>query len=116
LDAEIWDIAWTFAKGFDFDEETLAFDAIAEVGPANHFLGTQHTRDHMLDFWRSGIFDRDSWEDWEAKGKPDPVDNARRKVREILDTHEPLQLEDDQLKELSRIVNAYQVERAEEDD
>jgi trimethylamine--corrinoid protein Co-methyltransferase len=116
LDAEIWDIAWTFAKGFDFDEETLAFDAIAEVGPANHFLGSQHTRDHMLDFWRSGIFDRDAWEDWEAKGKPDPVDNARRKMNEILNTHEPLPLEDDMLKELSKIVDAYQAERAEEDD
>ena len=31
----------------DLDDEALALDAIAEVGPGGHFLGNKHTRRHM---------------------------------------------------------------------
>lgn len=114
LDCEIFDIAVRYAEGFGFSDEDLALSVVEEVGPANHFLGTQHTRDHMLEFWRSEIFDRSPWEDWEAQGKRDAVDNARAKMQRILDTHEPEPLPDDQVAELRRIVGTYQAEGAEE--
>lgn len=116
LDAEIFDLVWRLTQGYDFDEEHIAEEVMENVGPGSHFLGEAHTREHMRDFWVSPIFNRDSWEDWEAAGEPDPADHARSRVSEILGTHEPLPLDDDQLKELRKIVDAYQAERAEEDD
>ncbi|MCJ7832632.1 MAG: trimethylamine methyltransferase family protein, partial [Actinobacteria bacterium] len=80
-----------------------------------HFLGEEHTRDHMRDFWVSPVFNRDSWENWEEAGKPDPSEHAHERVKEILETHEPLPLAEDQTAELRKIVDTYQQERAEED-
>lgn len=115
LDTEIWDLTSKLLKGFDFDEEHLAVDVMDHVGPASHFLGEEHTRDHMRDFWVSPVFNRDSWENWEEAGKPDPSEHAHERVKEILETHEPLPLAEDQTAELRKIVDTYQKERAEED-
>ena len=115
LDAEIFNLLARLLEGYDFDEEHLAVEVMDEVGPASHFLGTSHTLEHMRDFWVSPMFNRDSWENWEEAGSPDPAEHAHRRVEEILSTHEPLPLGDDQVAELSRIVETYQAERADEE-
>lgn len=115
LDTQIFSLLSRLVKGYDFDEETIALDVVENVGPASHFLGEEHTRNHMRDFWVSPVFNRDSWENWEEAGQPDPSDHAHRRVEEILSTHEPLPLEGDQIEELRRIVDTYQRERADEE-
>ena len=39
----------------EFDDEALALEAIAEVGPGGHFLGHKHTRRHMREAVKPAI-------------------------------------------------------------
>jgi trimethylamine:corrinoid methyltransferase-like protein len=61
-----------FASGVDLSENGQAIDAIAEVGPGNHYLGCAHTQRNFENaFWRSGIADNNSFEQWLAEGSLD---------------------------------------------
>lgn len=109
LDAEIFGLLCDMWEGYDFTAETAGMKDIAEVGPGGHYLGQQHTRDHMRDFWMPKFFNRATWEDWDAAGRPTPQDAAREKVREILRTHETEPLPEDMDKELQRIIVAFEL-------
>ncbi len=75
--------------GVQVDEETLALDAIAQVGPGGQFLGSKHTRRHMREVqWRPTLLNRDSRENWTAAGAPDLAERARRKALALLASHE----------------------------
>ena len=113
LDTDIWEVVVRTGEGFPFEEEDFAMHAIESVGPGGHFLGEQHTLDHMRDFWRSEVVDRSTWDEWEASGRPDPRPAAEEKLRTILATHEPEALPDDVAKELDRIMTAYEAEARE---
>jgi trimethylamine:corrinoid methyltransferase-like protein len=60
--------------------------------------------------WIPRFFDRRSWEEWEAKGKPGPRHAAREKARHLLRTHEPPPLEESVKKEIQKIIDAYENE------
>jgi trimethylamine:corrinoid methyltransferase-like protein len=45
----------------------------------------------------------DTFEDWEAAGRPRLIDEARERVDQILSTHEPLPFDEDVERELARI-------------
>jgi len=113
LDAEIFDLLCRWVEGASFDDEHLGIEAIEAVGPGGHFLASRHTLDYMREFWIPKYFNRDSWEDWVAAGKPDPIERARAEVRRILAEHEPAPLADDVRGELDRIVLAYEREATE---
>jgi trimethylamine--corrinoid protein Co-methyltransferase len=52
-------------------------DAIAEVGPGNHYLGCAHTQRNFENaFWRSSIADNNSFEQWLAEGSLDAAQRA----------------------------------------
>ena len=52
-------------------------DAISEVGPGSHYLGCNHTQRNFEDaFWRSGIADNNSFEQWLADGSLDAAQRA----------------------------------------
>ena len=44
----------SYTKRDRVDEETLALDLIAEIGPDGQFLETEHTRRHYKDRWYPG--------------------------------------------------------------
>lgn len=108
LDCEITEILIRWAEGFRFDAETIALDTIEQVGPGGHFLGEQHTLDHMREFWRTTVMNRQPWEAWEADGRPEPSLAAEAEVRRILAQHEPEPLPVDVARELDRILAAYE--------
>ena len=107
LDAEIFGLIRHLATGITVDDATLAVDVIGEVGPGGNFLAEDHTIDHMRDLWQSRLFDRGTWEDWEAGGQPSPRDRARERARSLLASHVPPPLPDDMAGELDWIVAAY---------
>lgn len=109
LDAEMFGFLCDMWEGYDFSAEVTGRADIDEVGPGNHFLGQQHTRDHMLDFWMPKYFNRKTWEDWDEENRPKPQDVARVKVREILETHETEPLPADVDIELQKIIAAYEL-------
>ena len=47
IDHDIWEMAQRLSTEIVVDDETLAYDVIAEVGPGGSFLGKAHTRRHI---------------------------------------------------------------------
>ena len=64
----------------------------------------------MRQLWRPRLFDRGTWEDWEAAGRPEPRARARERVRALLASHEVPALPDGMPAELDRIVAAFAAE------
>lgn len=89
LDCEILGMLHTWARGLDLSDEALALDAIAEVPPGGHYLGTAHTMRHFRDaFYRAEMFDYNSAEQWELNGSPDSYTRAADKVKRLLAEYE----------------------------
>ena len=103
LDCEILGMLHTWARGIDLSDEALAFDAIAEVPPGGHYLGTQHTLRHFRDaFYRAELFDYNSAEQWEINGSEDSYQRANAKVKQLLASYTPPPIDpalDDALRE-----------------
>jgi trimethylamine--corrinoid protein Co-methyltransferase len=83
---EIIEQARFFAEGVELEEEALALDEIAQVGPGGSFL----TSDLTLRFFRqayysSRIFPNLTLEQWQARGSPQAADLLRRHTRQLLD-------------------------------
>lgn len=107
LDAEIFGLVRHLAGGLAIDDEALAVDVIGAVGPGGNFLAEDHTVAHMRGLWQPRLFDRGTWEAWEAAGRPSPRDRARERARELLASHVPLALEDGLAAELDAIVGSF---------
>jgi trimethylamine--corrinoid protein Co-methyltransferase len=89
LDCEILGMLHTWAKGIDLSDEALAFDAIAEVPPGGHYLGTAHTMRHFRDaFYRAQLFDYNAAEQWELNGAQDSYARAGNKVKQLLASYQ----------------------------
>jgi trimethylamine--corrinoid protein Co-methyltransferase len=110
LDAELFDAICTILEGIPVNEETLALEAIGEVGPGGDFLTHPHTLRHMRELWSPRTFGRETWEAWEEAGRPEPRDRAREQVRRILAEHRPEPLPQDVDEELVRIIEARTAE------
>jgi len=77
IDCDQLSMMQRFAGGIDLSENGQAMDAIAEVGPGSHYLGCNHTQRNFEDaFWRSGIADNNSFEQWLADGSLDAAQRA----------------------------------------
>jgi trimethylamine---corrinoid protein Co-methyltransferase len=79
-------VGWyKYAGGLPFDDFKDAMAAIREVGPAGHFLGTQHTLEHFEKaFFMPTIMDFNSYEQWAAEGSKDHDTRGREKARAML--------------------------------
>jgi trimethylamine--corrinoid protein Co-methyltransferase len=72
------------------NEEHLALDVIAEVGPGGMFMDHLHTLEHMrTSALLPEIADRDSRGAWQAAGALDAHARAMQRVREILASDNP---------------------------
>ena len=77
-----------FAEGIDLSETGQALDAIAEVGPGNHYLGCAHTQANFQQaFYRSALADNNSYEQWLAEGEKRIEERARGLCRSWLDSY-----------------------------
>ena len=90
IDCELLGMYHVWAKGLSLTEEDFAFDALREVAPGGHFLGTQHTMRHFRTaFYRAELFDYNSAEQWELDGALDTAQRANRKWKQLLATYQP---------------------------
>ena len=76
------------------DEDTLAYDAVARVGPGGHFL----MEDEMLErcrtaFWEPEVSDRTRLDEWTETGRPTTVDRAIERWQRLVAAHEDPTLE-----------------------
>lgn len=85
LDCELLGMYHKFLQGLDLSAEGLALDSIRTVAPGGHHLGTDHTmRNFRTAFYRAGLFDYNSAEQWQAEGAQDAQQRAHQKYRQLL--------------------------------
>jgi trimethylamine--corrinoid protein Co-methyltransferase len=90
IDDEIIGMCTRGLEGIIVDDEHLAIDAIADVGPGGNYLMSPHTIDHMRSefFSGNGITDGRFRDTWAADGSLDTRERAREMARKILQ-HDP---------------------------
>ncbi len=107
MDCEIFSIMEKTLQGIVVDDETLALETIANVGPGGNFLSQKHTRKHMRDLFLPKYMDRRPYNIWEEKG--DNADDwALEKARDILSTHQPDELDSKISDELAKIISSLE--------
>ncbi|MFQ5721465.1 MAG: trimethylamine methyltransferase family protein [Candidatus Aminicenantales bacterium] len=100
-------VSWikAYMREFNVNEETLALDVIAEVGPDGEFLKTAHTLRHYRHRWYPTLFERDTYETWVGKGSKSFYERAKEKIDEILAQHKPEPLPRKVKEEIRKIIN-----------
>jgi len=95
IDADQCNLAGTFVNGVDLSENGQAMDAIREVGPGQHFLGTAHTLANFeTAFARSEVANNDSFEQWAEDGSLDASQRANGIWKKMLRDYEPPPLDE----------------------
>jgi trimethylamine--corrinoid protein Co-methyltransferase len=89
LDLEVCGMMARFVKGVGLSDEDFAWDAYAEIGPGQHFLGAQHTLRHYSSaFYQHAVFSMDNYEKWEAEGSQDSYQRANAVWKRMLKDYE----------------------------
>lgn len=89
LDADLCGKLASLFDGVDLSENALAFDAIREVGPGAHFLGSAHTlANYRSAFYDSSTGDSRSYEQWSEEGGLDAAQRANAQWKRLLETYE----------------------------
>ena len=89
LDADQASILGVMLRGIDMSENGQAMDALREVGPGQHFLGSAHTRANFeRAFYRSVVADNNSFEQWEQDGSLDAAQRANAIWKRMLEEYE----------------------------
>lgn len=105
VDVEVFRMCKRAHRGIATEAQRWLADAINAVEPGGHFLGERSTvrgiREGEWYFSQLGV--HDTFESWDAGGRPSLIDEAHGKVKQILATHEPLPLGEDVERELDRI-------------
>ena len=90
LDADLLAMVATLLEPIVVDDDTLAVDAIREVGPGGHFFGVGHTQERFRTaFFRPMISDWRNYETWDEAGRPEAAGRAADLARRFLDAYEP---------------------------
>jgi trimethylamine--corrinoid protein Co-methyltransferase len=90
LDAELLQMVAAFLDPVPVDEDSMAFEAMVEVGPGGHFFGAQHTQSrYRTAFHKPMLSDWRNYETWEEAGSPEAAGKANRIWKELLAAYEP---------------------------
>ncbi len=88
IDNEILGMVMRAVEGIEVNDDTLAFDLIKQAGPGGNFVTARHTRRFMRsEHYQPSLSDRDSREEWEARGGKTTWERAAQRVKEIMDNH-----------------------------
>jgi trimethylamine--corrinoid protein Co-methyltransferase len=107
MDCEIFSTIQKTLQGIVVDDETLALEAIAAVGPGGNYLTQKHTLKHMRDLFLPQFMDRRPYNEWETK-KDDARDWALAKACKILDSHQPDSLDEKVSSEMAKIISSLE--------
>jgi len=97
-------------KGIPVNDETLAVDAIKEIGIGKDFLSHDSTYKHMRSQSQPKLIDRRMREDWVKEGSTDIYQRALEQARFILENHKPEPLSEDVLAAIRSIVEEAEEE------
>lgn len=89
LDAELLQMQSAFLEPVIIDEDTLAFDAIEEVGAGGHYFGAAHTLERYQDaFYQPILSDWRNFETWRDDGGRTALDRANSIWKQLLRDYE----------------------------
>ncbi len=97
-------------EGIPVNDETLAVDAIKEIGIGKDFLSHDSTYKHMRSQSQPKLIDRKMREDWVKEGSTDIYQRALEQARFILENHKPDPLPEDVLAAIRSIVEEAEEE------
>jgi trimethylamine--corrinoid protein Co-methyltransferase len=90
LDADLLQMVAEFLQPLEVTPETLALDAVREVGPGGHFFGAAHTQArYRTAFYTPMISDWRNFESWREAGSPDAYRRAGDLVKRLLAEYQP---------------------------
>jgi trimethylamine--corrinoid protein Co-methyltransferase len=92
MDTEIFSWNAFIAAGIQVDDETIALDAIHQVGIGGNYLGQRHTRRHMKEVWRPRLLDRTMWDAWIASDREGAYEKATALAEQLLAEHKHVPL------------------------
>lgn len=105
IDVEIFRISQRAHLGIATDEGRWLGDEIDQLGPGGHFLAERSTVERIRGrrWYLSELGVHNSFENWEAQGRPRLLELVGQQLDEILASHEPLPLSEEVERELDRI-------------
>ena len=90
MDADQLGAMQKMMRGLETDANGLAMDAIRDIGPGGHHLGTAHTQSNYLNaFYRAHLHDSGSYEQWLSEGSTDMAQRANTRWKSMLASYEP---------------------------
>ncbi len=89
LDADLLQMMSAYCEPFQVTPETLALDAVREVGPAGHYFGTAHTlARYETAFYQPLISNWDNHDTWIERGRETAPVKANRIWKQMLKEYE----------------------------
>ncbi len=89
IDADLCGKVAAFFAGVDLSANAFAMDAIRDIGPGAHFLGSEHTQANFRTaFYRSTTSDDKSYEQWKADGGLDSAQRANAQWKQLLSDYQ----------------------------
>ncbi|MBI3672903.1 MAG: trimethylamine methyltransferase family protein, partial [Rhizobiales bacterium] len=92
IDAELLQMMQAYCEPFAVTPETLALEAVRDVGPAGHFFGTAHTlARYQTAFYKPLLSNWDNYDSWVERGRDTAPQKANRIWKQLLaDYQKPL--------------------------
>jgi trimethylamine--corrinoid protein Co-methyltransferase len=111
IDAELLGMVEAFLDPVVVDEDTLALDAMREVGPGGHFFGAAHTQSRFRTaFHKPMISDWRNYETWQEAGSPEAPAKANSIWKELLNAYEAPPFDEARREELLAFVDRRKAE------
>jgi trimethylamine--corrinoid protein Co-methyltransferase len=111
LDLEVCGMIARFVEGINLTDEDFAWDAYQEIGPGEHFLGSQHTMRHYeTAFYQHTVFNMDNYEKWYEEGSQDTYQRANALWKRLLKAYEAPPLDEAIADELNAFVEQRRAE------
>jgi trimethylamine--corrinoid protein Co-methyltransferase len=85
IDAEMLQMMQAYCEPFDVTRDTLAMEAVKDVGPAGHYFGTKHTLDrYETAFYSPLLSNWDNYDTWVERGRETAPRKANRIWKQLL--------------------------------
>jgi len=105
IDDEILGMTDRILKGIEINRDTLGVDAFKRVGPGGNFLADEHTLKYFKsEYYKPHAFNRMARIAWDEKGRKGLHENARERVKRILEEHDEILLDQKLAEELDLIL------------
>ena len=93
----------------DISDETLAVDLIRRIGPAGSFMAEKHIRTHLEkgEILHPKLFNLQAISDWKPKGQLSTREEAKLKVKTMLQEHKTPALPSEVLQQIDQIMSRH---------